>query len=274
MQLYALTETGEILSASRAEKSHNYLCLECHGVVHIRGGVHRQRHFYHLQLTPSCRQSQKSLEHLQTQCHLQKIISSPLCQLECPFPQIGRIADVAWHEKKMVFEVQCSPIPALEVAQRTQDYRSLGWEVVWILHERQFGQKRLSAAELQLRQHPCYFCNINADGEGIIYDRFDTIERGHRSNRLEPLITNLAQPKTAAGCGVLKRVHERLTENSLYFTGDLIDLALSDRESPYIAQAQQIEKSLQTMGNRKSWLQSLKGAYRVLFQLVLERVSR
>ena len=277
MQLYAHDEDGQVVSAVQAQRQRNYLCLECQGKVRIRAGFHRQHHFYHLQLTPGCRQSQKSLEHLQTQIHLQRIIGQNACHLEYRFSEVNRIADVAWPTEKLVFEVQCSPISAKEVAARIQDYRKIGFEVVWILHEQTFGQQRLTAAELRLRNHPCYFCNMNADGEGLIYDHFDLIRQGLRTHRLDALSVNLSQPKiwTAAAEWLLQRTKGRLSESPLYFAGDLTDLSLSKDQSPYINQAREIEQAHQTRPERwpRLCLGYLRRLYRIVFQLLLEKVS-
>jgi competence protein CoiA len=277
MQLYAHDEDGQVISASQAQKQRNYRCLECQGNVRIRAGFHRQHHFYHLQLTPGCRQSQKSLEHLQTQIRLQRIIGQHACHLEYRFSQIHRIADVAWPAEKLVFEVQCSPISAKEVAERIKDYRQVGFEVVWILHEQTFGQRRMTAAEMRLRNHPCYFCNLNADGEGLIYDHFDLIQRGLRTHKLDLLSVDLSRPKiwSSEKKLSLKRAEGRLTESPLYFAGDLIDLALSKDQSSYINQAREIEQAYilkPTTWPKRCW-GYFKRLYRIIFQLLLEKIS-
>ncbi len=62
-EFYALDENGRSTNAHQARKQTNYSCLECRQIVRIRGGPHRQRHFYHLEPTPSCRQHQKGAIH-------------------------------------------------------------------------------------------------------------------------------------------------------------------------------------------------------------------
>lgn len=177
MQLYALEGTSPIASSS-AEKGKDYLCPECRTQVRLRGGPSRQTHFYHFRPSKNCRQNQKSLEHLQMQLKLLDLIGD--AHLECPFPEIERIADVAWHARKIVFEVQCSPISLEEAQTRTLDYQKAGYQVFWILHDKQFNQQSLSAAESYLRTQPCYFTNINKIGEGIVYDQFEVLKKERR----------------------------------------------------------------------------------------------
>jgi competence protein CoiA len=169
MQLYALEESHPIF-AKDAEKGKSYTCPECTSFVRVRGGPSRQTHFYHLKAPPHCRQHQKSLEHLHMQLRLLEALKGDGAQMEAPFPKIGRIADVAWASKKIVFEVQCSPISLEEVRGRIADYQRQGYSVIWILHDKQFNKPSLSAAEHHLRKTPCYYTNCDKTGKGLVYD--------------------------------------------------------------------------------------------------------
>jgi competence protein CoiA len=272
MQLFALNESGKMIAAPHAVVRQNYCCLECRGVVRLRAGIHRQRHFYHLQLTPSCRLSGKSMEHLQTQLHLQKLIG---CQLEVPFFEIGRIADAFWPAEKLVFEVQCSPIRASEVAARNQDYARLGLQVVWLLHTRTFGRERVAAAEMLLRTCPCYLTTVNASGEGEFFDRFDTVRsEGIRVTALENLTIDLRSPRRCAHRTPLTRTRQRLQGCNLYFSGDLVDVALSEPGGDYILRAQQLEQQQVRQHRLPWWRRFLCHPYRILFQHLLEGISR
>jgi competence protein CoiA len=175
MQLYALEENTPIL-AIHASRHQNYCCPECGATVRLRGGKLRQFHFFHLRSQPFCKQHQKSLTHLQIQLHLKSLI--PGAFIEKQFPTIGRIADVAWEERKIIFEVQYSPISLEEVQKRNADYARCGYSVVWLLHDQQFNQRRLSSAETYLRQRPCYFVNGHK-----IYDQFEVIRDSKRIYR-------------------------------------------------------------------------------------------
>lgn len=180
MNLFALDAARRLCPAHSAKRSFDYTCQDCGGPVRLRGGTRRRAHFFHLQGVTACRSSQKSLEHLQVQHYLQRLLS---CSLERRFPDIGRVADAVWEEHKLVIEVQCSPISTEELQARNRDYGSLGYEVLWILHQKNFNKYKLSAAELALRQSPHYFTDITPTGHGKIYDQVAWGPAGLRQER-------------------------------------------------------------------------------------------
>ncbi len=231
MQLYALDRTIPI-AAGKAERGIDYLCRECGATVRLRGGPSRQTHFYHLFLTKNCRQHQKSLEHIQLQLKLFELIG-PDAQIECPFPNVQRIADVAWHSKKIVFEIQRSPIPLEEAQSRNSDYQTAGYHVVWILHDKQFNKTTLSASECHLRTTPCYFTNIDKKGNGIVYDQFEVVKGSRRLFKGPPLkitptkillVPSIAAPDIALPQLLL----DRLDKWKCYAGGDLLHRILKE----------------------------------------------
>lgn len=209
MQFYAL-DGNEFIVASSAKRHKDYHCPECNSILRLRGGPHRQNHFYHPFAPPSCRQHQKSLTHLQVQWVIKNLLPAGESALERPFPSINRIADVAWETQKIIFEVQCSPISILEAAQRTHDYNSLGWTTVWLLHAKRYNKRHLSGAEIHLRKNHCYFTNIDENGNGIIYDQNEVIRFGKRVWRGPPIpidILKPLKPKTPKPARTLKSIY-------------------------------------------------------------------
>lgn len=192
MQLYAKESKNALVFAGRASKHTDYICVECSQHVRLRSGIHRQPHFYHLRPNASCNQHGKSMTHLMVQCHLQTLLPPHEAQLECRFASISRVADVAWHSRKIIFEIQCSQITAAEISARNDDYVSLGFQVIWILHDNRFNQWRISAAEHTLRDRPHYFTNINSEGKGIIYEQLSIAVRGVRKERSIKLPVDLS----------------------------------------------------------------------------------
>lgn len=192
MHLLARHPNGTSVPAWEAEKGMDYFCLECGDPVRLRSGLYRQSHFYHIQPRQNCRQSGKSITHLQVQLALLRLL--PHSALEVPFPTVRRIADVVWEEKKLIFEVQCSPIDGEEVLARNRDYASLGFQVVWILHDQCFNKRHLTAAEYALGPHPHYFTNFTAEGEGIFYDQLSQEKRGARKTLVSHLPVSLHKP--------------------------------------------------------------------------------
>ena len=100
----------------------------------------------------------------------QEILQSlPEALLEKRFPEIGRIADVLWEEKKIVFEVQFSPIHPIEARERTRDYALIGYQVVWILHENMFNPLRPTPFQDFLKHFVHFYTNIDDLLGGEIY---------------------------------------------------------------------------------------------------------
>lgn len=276
MQLRAYDQNGSIVFAHHALKHHDYFCLECRGVIRLRSGLHRQKHFYHLRPSADCRQNGKSMEHLQAQRHIRDIYGEE-CSLEHPFPEIGRIADCVCHHQKIVFEIQCSPIRQEEVAQRNADYASAGYRVVWILHDKRFNQRRLSAAEHWLQDHPHYFTNINTDGEGHIYDQFDFAMRGMRTYKLPPVTIDIGQLCTEH-VNVVEPLKSRANAWKMSFQGDWLQRSLEEESQQMIRAA--FERDIYTPNTGffdalHKWVHIVFARpYRILFDFLLERACR
>lgn len=253
MQLYALLQNQPIF-ASHAVRGQDYVCPECRSVVRLRGGWRRQRHFYHLKTTTSCRQHLKSVPHLELQLHLKSLI--PTISLEKPFPSIARIADAAWEDAKIVFEVQCSPISPEEAQARTEDYRSLGWNVVWLLHDRRYNKRNLSPAELYIRSAGAYFFS-----HLHIYDQFDVIQGFRRWYRGPRLSVSLRQPLPLPH---ISHPPQALKARfwQLAFRGDLFD-RLSSAENT------RSFRRLERRSHRQRWLRMLSQRYLRLLHFLL-----
>ncbi len=239
MQLFASDNTG-VVPAAQAEKHRNYRCPECGLAVRLRGGPHRQPHYYHLRRTSDCRQHQKSAEHLQAQLKLLQLLPEGECSLERPFPSIGRIADTVWETANIVFEVQCSPISKEEVEARTADYRSIGLEIVWILHEKRFNKKNLTAAESHLRAQTCYYTNMSPSGQGTFYDQFEVVHGARRlfKGTKLPLAIHRPIPRSSWPSSL----NQRYATWTLSFSGDLLDRLKSSKDIAHLAA---IEKSFE-----------------------------
>ncbi|NGX57963.1 MAG: hypothetical protein K940chlam3_00864 [Chlamydiae bacterium] len=225
MQLFATDENGHVIVAQLAKKQTNYLCPECRGLVRVRGGKHRQPHFFHLHHNSHCRQSEKSLTHLSIQHHIERLLPKDEVILECRFPKIFRIADVVWLTQRLIFEVQCSPIAAEEVLARNRDYQSEGFQVIWIFHDQRFNQWRVASAEEALKSSPVYYTNINAEGKGMIYDQYSCESEGIRKHLSQRMKVDLSQPKA------MKRkmspyggINQRIGSWPVHFRGDLLDV--------------------------------------------------
>jgi competence protein CoiA len=269
MQLFALNERNLVVAAKDAQKQTDYQCLECQTPVRVRGGRHRQIHFYHLQSDRTCFLNQKSMAHIQTQLHLQSLFLERELGLEVRFPTIQRIADAVWFSKKIIFEVQCSPMTTLEAKARMDDYLKEGYRVVWVLHDHRYNQSNLSALERSLVPHPHYYTNINAEGQGMIYDQFSKIQLGKRYDRMDPLPVYLSRPVYEKESGNSKFpafITNRLLHWPFFFEGDVVQCALNGFSFP-LDEIQEVRK--QTFFQK-----FFVRPYLLLFQLVLELACR
>lgn len=276
MQLYALNHQGKWISAALANRKTNYFCFECRGIVRVRSGEIRKPHFFHIALGTSCRSSQKSVIHWQIQFYLRDLLPGNI-EIEKPFPVIKRIADVAWIEKKIIFEIQCSPISHHEVQERNADYRSLGWEVVWILHTRCYGGMRLCNAEKWLQESTHYFTDLDENMVGSIYDMFCIIKGFYRLEVLKPFPINPSIPVINANFRTQFRATWKLS-----FAGDCLDVLSSPTHTVHslCSQLQQlaaINHSKKTISFRYIFLFIFKKVlffYRAIFRFFLEKACR
>ncbi len=261
MQYYAL-DGESIVQAIQAVRQKNYLCPECRSPVRLRKGPERQPHFYHLSAPSFCNQNNKSLTHLTIQWILQALLPPDEAVMERIFSSIGRIADVAWEKQKIVFEIQCSPITAEEALQRCEAYKSIGYEPVWILHDKRYNKRRSSLAETYLRKNRCYYTDIDEKGHGKIYDQWDIAKGGRRIFRGPPLPVDLTKPLLLQKSAP-EELALRFLNSHLYFQGDFCDRYLKAPPSPREIKHVSIAP-----------LQTLLRAYKTIFRFLLESVCR
>lgn len=177
-----------------------------------------------------------SVAHGQIQCYLKKQI--PRLEIE---KMIGpRRADAVWEEKKIVFEIQLSPITFREAQARCADYSAAGYETVWILHEAIFNGRTLSPAEQFLRTvRPTYFTNGRE-----IYDQIEVVGGRRRLYKGASLPIEISEP-----CSPFLKIPARSWP--LHFVGDLHTLCA--REGVDVV-TQTIRKQMPPQGFR-GWVQ-------------------
>src|SRR3989304_586835 len=143
MQIYALEHSLRPVPAAKAVKQKDYICPECQGKVRLRRGLYKHPHFFHQKKNTRCLQHHKSLPHLQAQMKILSLLPLGQATMEKPFPAIGRIADLAWEEKQIIFEVQYSTIASEEVKERNQGYAKQSHKVVRRPNQTRFNKKRM-----------------------------------------------------------------------------------------------------------------------------------
>lgn len=178
MQRFALSEKGERVSAEEAVSQVNYVCPECLSLVRLKRGEIKVAHFFHLEEGRACRWKTRCQVHTSIQENIAQRLGN--CTVECFFPEISRIADIAYHPSKVVFEIQVSPISAQEVRARTEDYLRIGWHVIWLLHAEQFGRKKACEAEKALQGIPHYFTSFFDKEKLCVWDESSFVYKKKR----------------------------------------------------------------------------------------------
>jgi competence protein CoiA len=214
----------DAISAWDAQARTPYWCIECNSPLKLRQSKLKFPHFYHISASPSCRLYSKSERHLLIQLAIQKKLPPNEAQLEKPFPQIQRIADLVWEKKKIIFEIQCSPISENEAKARIFEYQSLGYEVIWILDDRLFNKKHVSRAENLIRIHSGYF--ISQGNSFLIFDQLETIKNRKRVKKGEKCLIDLAKvhptPQINPTQPIPRLLKERTKNAKYYFENDWI----------------------------------------------------
>ncbi len=238
MSLYAY-EGESLVFAVEAEARRSYRCAGCGSRVRVRRGPSRLPHFYHLFRAPSCRLYSKSEDHLLAQLSLQKILPAGESIVEKPFTEIFRVADVAWEPCKIIFEIQCSLLTAKEAEHRMKDYKTIGYQVVWILDDRIFNRRTLRPAEKQMRLAPCYYATLRRESP-IFYDQFEIFYREIRIKKGRPLKVRIERPQILPSFSweedkFPSQILQKTANTNLYFHGDLIHRALLSEATPALA---------------------------------------
>jgi hypothetical protein len=179
-------DEDDLLHANQAKSDKTYWCLDCYGPVKRRRSKNSFYHFYHLRSAPTCRLYSKTEDHMLAQVQIEKLFPPGVIELEKSYPQIGRVADAALESAKLVFEVQCSPMTEKEAEMRIRDYRSIGYEVVWLLDDRRYNRRVLRPAEGFLRRYTTFYLSIKQGLQSECYDQFEVfagavrVEKGRR----------------------------------------------------------------------------------------------
>lgn len=285
VQLYALDQNFKVVSVNNAFKKQRYRCLECQKSLGMRGGLHRQKHFYHIDPSPDCRQNGKSEEHLNVQLFIEKKLPKGDVFLEKRFDEINRIADVVWLSKKIVFEVQCSFISYEEIKERNLDYAKIGYRVIWILHVKRFNKYRLTSPEAYLEYEPHYYTNMDAYGNGMIFDSFRLYQKGVRVFKTKPFEIDLSEFKKFNYKELNHRKKlliplkflNKLKKQTIHFKGDLVDQVVINQDFESIFEGgMKFEKrndfrSFSIIA--KVFDHLIFRPYRIILQILLEKFS-
>lgn len=174
----------------------------------------------------------------------------PEAELEVRFDSIGRIADVVCFLHKVIYEVQCSPLSLSEAQDRTLDYSSLGFTLIWILHDQRFNQNIFAPAELYLRKHLLYYSSMTAFGSGFFYDQIAFSQGSQLLYKSKPFTVEALLPFTRKHLPY--RFPKLLKERPPYcLPGDAVEHLLQTGEG---ARFYALEKSLCKRSSKRRWI--------------------
>lgn len=131
-----------------------YTCPACGGQIHLRQGPSVRTHFAHKSLK-DCDFffENESPEHIANKESLYHWLKKETkVQLEYPLSELKQIADV-FVNGNLALEVQCSPLPQKVLKERSEGYRSQGYQVLWLLGQKLWLKERLT----RLQQGFLYF---------------------------------------------------------------------------------------------------------------------
>ncbi len=172
---------------------------------------------------------------MRAQLQLEKLFPPSILQLERPFIKIDRVADLCWENEKIIFEIQCSMIAEKEAQSRIRDYRSIGYQVIWLLDDRVFNKSVLRPAEAFLRSQASYFLDLKPGLFSDYYDQFEIFFEGKRIKKGRKLWIDLQQPRRSPSeypKDFPEQIMRRIPEQPTYFYRDRISVAMQSLKAP------------------------------------------
>ena len=153
----ARDKKGHLINALENEvKKQAYYCPACGTSVRLKKGKNVRTHFAHESLK-SCDfyHENEGPEHLENKVALFNWAKKDAeVEMEHLIPELKQIADILIN-KRLALEVQCSPISCELLRERSNGYRSLGIQVLWLLGEKLWLKERLT----KLQRDFLYFSN-------------------------------------------------------------------------------------------------------------------
>jgi competence protein CoiA len=117
-----------------ADRHHPYHCPGCQQPVRCKQGAKVVWHFAHLS-RDDCDLDGESVRHMEI-----KALVARRWRADLEVPLGKRRADAVVETRKLVLEVQCSPMSADEWDARERDYRAMGYKVAWVWDTSMLGQ--------------------------------------------------------------------------------------------------------------------------------------
>ena len=153
----ARDENGSLVNALEDELvKQAYYCPACGTSVRLRKGKNVREHFAQESLKKcDFYHENEGPEHLENKVELFNWAKKDAeVEMEYPIPELKQIADILIN-KQLALDVQCSPISCELFRERSNGYRSLGIQVLWLLGEKLWLKERLT----KLQRDFLYFSN-------------------------------------------------------------------------------------------------------------------
>ncbi|GGI38833.1 competence protein CoiA [Mammaliicoccus stepanovicii] len=132
--LMGLNQYNELVYAQHAKIDDLYRCPECLSELIIKKGKHTTAHFAHKSSSLCIRNRYKreSIDHLSSKHDIYKSLNGLIqVDMEYYLSEIDQIPDILIN-KKIVIEFQFSPINLDLLISRTEGFKSLNLQVIWI----------------------------------------------------------------------------------------------------------------------------------------------
>jgi len=147
----ALNDSGKIVFADRIlDYNQSFKCPGCNDSVFLKRGITRIAHFSHYARSVCQTFSEgETTEHLNGKKLIYDSLSNrnEIVTMEPYLPELLQRPDLLWKKKdgtSLAIEFQCSPLSSRKMVERTNGYKSAGYDVIWILGSRFLFKGRLT----------------------------------------------------------------------------------------------------------------------------------
>ena len=182
MALYACDEDDLIIAAD-AEPGKIYCCLECFGPSKGEARQKLASPFLPSEdLSRNAAFTAKPKTTCSLKCKSKKSFRLRPFKSSVPSSKSIALPTPAGRSEKIVFEIQCSPMTDKEAEMRIRDYKSIGYDVVWLLDDKRYNKRVVRPAEEFLRRHSTYYMSIKQGWRSEYYDQFEIFQKGSGSN--------------------------------------------------------------------------------------------
>lgn len=135
--LIARDLSAQLIMATKADKTENYMCPGCESPVILKKGTRMIAHFAHVNKNSCSSFSEgETEEHLKGKTALYEAFKQEnvKVEIEAQLPDINQRPDVlvSYYGEEYAIEFQCSPITVSEIVRRTRGYQNSGRKVIWL----------------------------------------------------------------------------------------------------------------------------------------------